>query len=113
MMGEVVWTASAADDLERVIDYVAAESPLDAARLLDRLLASAESLTELPSRGRRVPELADHVEESVRELVVAPYRLVYEVVSAPRSQVLLLAVVDGRRDLQDLLLERAMGRSRS
>ena len=109
-MGEVVWAASAADDLERIVDYVAAESPLVAAKLLDRLLASAESLAALPSRGRRVPELAEHLDEDVREFVVAPYRIVYEVL---QSQVLLLAVVDGRRDLQDLLLERAMGRSRS
>lgn len=112
-MAEVVWAASAADDLERIVDYVAAESPLDAAKLLDRLLASAESLSALAGRGRRVPELAEQVEEGVRELVVAPYRLIYEVLASPRSQILLLAVVDGRRDLQDLLLERAMGRSRS
>jgi toxin ParE1/3/4 len=38
-----------------------------------------------------------------RELVVRPYRLVYRVGS---DAVVVLAVFDGRRDLEDVLLDR-------
>ena len=50
-----------------------------------------------------MPELADHPEEDVRETIVAPYRIIYEV---DERRVLIHAVVDGRRDLHDHLLDR-------
>jgi len=40
-----------------------------------------------------------------RELVVKPYRLVYRIEG---DTVTVLAVFDGRRDLEDLLLERLL-----
>jgi toxin ParE1/3/4 len=42
---------------------------------------------------------------SWRELVVKPYRILYRVSS---DTVTVLAVFDGRRDLEDLLLERLL-----
>jgi toxin ParE1/3/4 len=71
----VSWTERALASLDESLAYVAADSPAAAERLVLRLLDSAESLSDLAERGRIVPEIG---EPQLRELVVSPYRLVYE-----------------------------------
>jgi plasmid stabilization system protein ParE len=83
--------------------YIAADSPMNARNLLAKLRGRATSLDAAPMRGRVVPELARFGIRSWRELVVKPYRIVYRVAEA---EVFVLAVFDGRRDLEDVLLER-------
>jgi len=90
-------------DLEDIISFVAIDSPLDAERLLVRLSAKARSLETSPHRGRIVPELLRFGMRTWRELVVRPYRLVYRVTG---ETVFVLALFDGRRELEDVLLER-------
>jgi hypothetical protein len=54
-------------------------------------------------RGRIVPELRAVGVLHYRELMERPWRIVYRIGA---SHVLVLAVLDSRRDLQSLLLER-------
>jgi len=99
----VVWAESAADDLVEIVSFIAGNSPANAHRLLIRLRSRADSLERSPQRGRVVPELASAGTRMWRELVVKPYRIVYRI---RKDIVMVGAVVDGRRDLEDLLLER-------
>jgi addiction module RelE/StbE family toxin len=99
----VLWAKSARRDLESIVSWLADRSPQAAVSTLDRLEARAKSLEALAERGRIVPELGRLHIQQYRELVVAPYRVIYRV---RRSTVLVLAVLDGRRSLEDLLLER-------
>jgi plasmid stabilization system protein ParE len=105
-MGErrfvVKWTEAAVLDLEGIAGFIASESPMNAERLLDRLEARAASLTTSPWRGRVVPELSQCGLYLWRELVVAPYRIVFRV---EKSRVYVLAVLNSR-EMEDLLLER-------
>jgi len=71
----VEWTARARTALDDAVAYIASDSPAAAEQLLVKILDAAASLTELTERGRTVPELD---EPFVRELVIPPYRLVYE-----------------------------------
>jgi plasmid stabilization system protein ParE len=99
----VLWARSARRDLEAIFSYLAGRSPQAALSILSRLEARARSLATLSDRGRIVPELARlHIQE-YRELVVPPYRILYRG-RAPR--VLVLAVLDARRSLEDILLDR-------
>lgn len=90
-------------DLEEIVGFVASESPSDATRLLERIERRAAALDSTPQRGRCVPELLYFGMRTWRELIVRPYRIVYRV---DRDSVTVLAVFDGRRDLEDVLLER-------
>jgi len=99
----VQWAEAAARDLEELISYVAADSPLNAERILDKLEKRAQTLESTPVRGRVVPELAHFGIRNWRELIVKPYRIIYRI---DEDTVNVLAVLDGRRDLQDMLLER-------
>jgi len=99
----VQWAEAAVRDLEELVSYIAADSPINAERTLDKLRRRAEALESAPSRGRVVPELAHFGLRSWRELIVKPYRIIYRI---DESAVPVFAVIDGRRDLEDLLLER-------
>lgn len=99
----VQWAEAAVRDLEELVSYIAADSPPNAERILDKLEKRARALGSAPARGRVVPELAHFGIRSWRELLVKPYRILYRIEA---DTVNILAVLDGRRDLQDLLLER-------
>ena len=99
----VLWTEAATHDLVEIVSFVAWKAPANARRLLLRLRSRADSLERSPQRGRVVPELATVGTRAWRELIVKPYRIVYRI---SRDIVLVGAVIDGRRDLDDLLLER-------
>ena len=70
---QVAWTPEALDDLDRVVAYVETANPWAASRLAVQLIAAADSLERLPRRGRPGVEL------TTRELVVAPYVIVYRI----------------------------------
>jgi toxin ParE1/3/4 len=99
----VVWARSAVAELESVVEYIAVDSPVTAEKLLRRLRERAVRLEVSPRRGRIVPELAGLGIRTFHELVVRPYRLMYRI---DNDLVTVLAVFDGRRDIEDVLLER-------
>jgi toxin ParE1/3/4 len=101
----VHYTTFAYDDLTKILTWIAVERGLEAARKVDDMLERAiSSLTRMPDRGRMVPELRDRGYPDHREIVARPYRIVYYVVG---REVWLVAILDGRRQVEELLLERA------
>lgn len=99
----VVWAKSARRDLEAIVSYLADRSPKAALATLERLEGRAKSLAGLADRGRVVPELARLHIRDYREIVIPPYRMLYRVRG---PGVLVLAVLDARRSLEDVLLNR-------
>ena len=99
----MLWTHTAQQDLAEIIEYIAHDSVGDALAILHKLETKAVLLITLPNRGRIVPELLHTGISQYRELVSAPWRIVYRV---ENRQVLIMAVLDGRRDLQTVLLSR-------
>jgi len=102
---QVDWTASAEQDLTAMVDYLSTESVLLAEKVLSHIYDRAHSLVYFPFRMRIVPELLAHGVERYRELLVDPYRI-FCVIEG--SHVRVLAVFDGRRDVEELLLQRLM-----
>ncbi len=100
----VVWTSVATDDLERLAVYLVEQSPR-AGAIVDRLVDRAESLANLPARGRLPPELRAVGDRSWREVQEAPWRIIYRVLD---DIVQIHAVLDGRRSLEDILMERLL-----
>lgn len=101
----VLWTEVAARDLERLASRLHEVAPLRAAAIIDRILARGDSLATLSHRGRTPPELRPIIDRTWLEVVEAPWRILYRVVG---DEVEIHAVLDGRRDLRDLLLERLL-----
>ncbi len=90
----VRWTAHAKAQLRHIHDYIAEDSPLYAKRVTAELVQQTVGLDELPRKGKKVPELN---EESVREVSLYTYRILYEITP---DGVAVLAVIHKRRDLQ-------------
>ena len=98
----VAWSPSALHDYFDLVDYVAADAPLTALSVSDRIERSAQSLRRFPQRGRRLPELVDDPDVALmfegvelRELIVKPWRLIYWI---DGDRVTLAALIDSRMD---------------
>ena len=102
---QVRWAPVAVADTLSILDYIAQENPDHAEQLFDKIRARAKSLERLPERGRVVPELQAIGVRFLREQVLAPYRILYRI---ERNAVHVVAVFDGRRNLEDILLDRAL-----
>jgi plasmid stabilization system protein ParE len=97
------WTKTARGDLDIVVDDIAGDSVETALAVLDRLEQRADALCLAAERGRLVPELKTVDVLQYRELIERPWRIIYRI---EPDQVVVSAVLDGRRDLRSLLLER-------
>jgi plasmid stabilization system protein ParE len=103
---KVVWTEPAADDLVETVEYIARDSPAFAATLAQRVCDAGDSLAELSERGRPYP---DPAYPQFRELILGPYRLVYEVQT---EQVVIHGVFHGSRNVPRLVRRRIGPRTR-
>jgi toxin ParE1/3/4 len=102
---EIQWTASAQADLDEILEYVASRDSYVAANgLHDKLIRRIETLGAHPLRCRIIPELRAVGVLDFRELILPPYRVCFRIHG---KEVVLLGVLDGRRDLGELLLRRA------
>ncbi len=99
----VFWSEVAVRELERIVDYISQEAPLAAERLFESITDQAVALESVPFRGRIIPELDRFEIKVFRELLIPPYRLMYRI---DGDRVLIVAVFDGRRNLEDVLLAR-------
>jgi plasmid stabilization system protein ParE len=88
----VVWTTTARECIDEILNFIVADSPLAAAKVLDVILAAAESLSVFAERGRIVPEVESR---AVREIFVYRYRLMYQ---ASDDEVRILAILHGAMD---------------
>lgn len=100
---EVLWTDTAQRDLESIVDHIARDNLENALVVLERLEARASALATNPHRGRKVPELLSLDLHQYRELIERPWRILYRI---EQDRVFVVAVLDGRRDLQALLIDR-------
>ena len=102
---EVYWTEQAKRDLEDIVLFIARESIEVATQKYEELRTAARALTSFAQSGKVVPELEAQNITTYRELTVPPWRIVYR---TDRDRVYILAVLDGRRNIEDLLLRRQL-----
>ena len=100
---KVLWTESARTDLETIVEFIAEENPRNALSVLEKLEKRARTLRQFPERGRIVSELRTLDVFLYRELIEKPWRIVCRF---DEKRVYVLAVLDSRRELTSLLLER-------
>ena len=96
MAWEVRWAQAALDDLDSVAGHIGKDSPNYAATFVRDVLEAGCSLAQMAERGRVVPEWH---EDSIRELLLGNYRLIYQVTE---QVVYVVGLVHGARDLDAL-----------
>ena len=100
---KVIWASVAEDDLKNIILYIAEDSLANARIIFEKIKEKATSLKLFPERGRIVPELQDQGIFLYRELIVAPWRIIYRISD---KKVYILSVLDSRQNAEAILLKR-------
>jgi addiction module RelE/StbE family toxin len=101
----VIWTETATRDLQEIVSYIAKDSQQQATKVLKKIRDKSATLRSTPSRRRFVPELLEFDLRSWRELIVSPWRIIYRIEG---RLVFVDSVLDGRRDVEDILMQRLL-----
>ena len=101
------WTQSAKDDLLDIVIRIKHDSPNIAREVYERLKKTAHSSNFFPLKGRVLPELLDEGITYYRELIQSPWRIIYRVGS---DTVYIIAIIDSRQNLDDILLRKILSR---
>ncbi len=72
----IVWSESALRDLRDIVQYIARDDPKAAERFGNLIISKVLNLCAFPRIGRIVPEFR---EDRLREIILTPYRIVYEI----------------------------------
>jgi len=86
MAHKIIWSLQAREDLREIVTFIQHDNPDAAAEFGYALIKSVDMLESFPLFGRRVPEFGD---DSIREVIRRPYRIIYQVIEAQR----LIAIV--------------------
>jgi toxin ParE1/3/4 len=100
---QVFWTRTAQQDLRKIIAYIAADSENQARKIYLAIKQKAVNLQQMPLQG---PELSYYGILTYRELISQPWRIIYRIED---NKVWVLAVIDSRRNVEDILLDRFLG----
>ena len=107
MAHKVIWAPRALAALEEIVEYIAKQSPANAASVAQRIVAATDRLADFPRMGRIVPEFN---REDIREVIVFRYRIIYRV---RQDSVQLLDIVHGARDCGARSVKRTCRSKRS
>jgi addiction module RelE/StbE family toxin len=99
----VQWTEPAREDIDEIIDYISLTNPTYAVKILDKIEEHVKQLDMLPGRYRIVPELERYGYLMYREIIVDYWRIIYKIED---KFVYIMLVIDGRRNLEDLILKK-------
>ena len=100
---DVTWSETSQRDLTNIIEYIAGDSPSYAYQVFKGIRRKASNLYTFPDRGRIVSELQEQGITQYRELIVAPWRIIYRI---SERNVYVLSVLDSQRNVEDILLKR-------
>ena len=91
-------------DLEAIFRYILGTGNPGAAKDMISLIRKAcESLSQMPEHGHVPPELARAENYECRQIIVKPYRIVYQVVE---SCVFIFGIIHGHRNVGEVLSQR-------
>ena len=103
----VIVSDFAKEDLHEIIAYYQSLSQ----KYVDKTISAFEnniiSLKSFPKKGRIIPELQQQGIENYREIIQDYYRIIYEI---NNDEVYIHAVIDGRRNFEDIIISKIMRR---
>jgi toxin ParE1/3/4 len=102
-MSKISWTLSAQIDLQEIAEYIALDSKKIPLEKVDLIQAEVSRLKKFAKQGRIIPELERISVLTYQELILHPWRIMYR---AERETMYIVAVIDGRRNVEDILLRR-------
>ncbi|MDR0313619.1 MAG: type II toxin-antitoxin system RelE/ParE family toxin [Treponema sp.] len=96
---------TAEKDLREIIKYISKNNPMNALNVLERIEKRINFLNKFPEKGGYVPELLKNNIKDYRQLIEPPWRIIYRI---DDNIVNVLIIIDSRRNVQDILVERLL-----
>jgi addiction module RelE/StbE family toxin len=87
----IVWSPTADNDLNEIIDYIAQDSIEYALSFYEEVRDRVENLRDFPKLGRKVPELDN---PNIRELILRNYRIIYKY---SKENIQIIRIIHGSR----------------
>lgn len=94
-MDKLIWSPSAASNLEDICTYIEKDSEHYAKLFAQQIIALIEDIPRFPNAGRIVPE---YKQDNIREKLFHSYRIVYRV---KPDAIEIVAIVHGSRLLSE------------
>ena len=99
-------TQNAENDLNEIIMFIAQSNPMNALKIMDRIMERVNSLNQFPQKGAYVPELLAKNIKEYRQITEPPWKIIYRI---DGKIVNVLVIIDSRRNLQDILVNKLLG----
>ena len=94
---------SVQQDIEEIIEYYYEDRKEYAEKIFKSISEKIMTLKSFPNKGRIVPELLEYNINEYREVIESYWRIIYRI---EQSTVTIFAIIDGRRNVQDVLIEK-------
>ncbi len=91
---KIIWSKTSENDLVHIRRFIADDSEYYADIFTAKLVKSTDNLINFPRMGRIVPEFNI---ETIREIIVSPYRIIYKIGD---NSIEIVTVIHGSRDLK-------------
>jgi len=99
-------TRNAENDLNEIINYISQNNPRTALVIMEKIISKIKTLEHFPYRGGYVPELLVRNIKDFRKITEVPWNIYYKVND---NIVNVLAIIDSRRNLKDILINKLLG----
>ncbi len=104
---EVILSEDAIQDIFEIYYYVSVNDSFERAdKLRDEIYNKCSTLSSLPHRGIKIKEILDE-RPDLFQIFLSPYNIIYKI---ENMKVVILAVIDGRQDLNIIYNERFLGK---
>ena len=101
----IKWTSPAREAINEIVDYISKTNLSYAVKVLDKIEENIRKLDTFPERNRIVPELEKYGYYLYREIIVDHWKIIYKV---ENNFVYIMLIIDGRRNLEDLILKKIL-----
>ena len=107
-MREIDWTPDGIDSLNEILDYYYARAGESVSNnIYKKILKEIELLEVEEVKTRQTPELKDIGIYDIYELSINPWKVYYKLAD-DNKRVFILFVLDGRRNLEEILISKVI-----
>ena len=107
-MRKIEWTPDGVDSLNEILGYYIDRAGINTANTIyDKIIKEIELLKLEEIKTKRTQELKDIGISDVYELVIKPWKVYYKI-SRDNKTVYILFVLDGRRNLEEILITKVI-----
>jgi len=100
----VLWSKDAQDDLIEIVYYIKEKSGSKIAKTIyNRIIDKINNSISFPESHRVVPELSEIGVRDIKEIIDPPWRIFYRISD---SEIKILSIIDGRRNIEDILYRK-------